>query len=209
MNSKVEAGDLVKIEYSGKTVDGKEFDYAREKPVLVFAGKGQVIKGLDEALVGTEQGIQKKVLIEKEKAFGERNPDLVRLIPLQRFREQGITPAPGMPLELDGARARVQSVSGGRVRVDFNHELAGFDVEYEFKVLEVFKKPEEKLEALAEDAGMKSVSFKDGVARVFVEAGARKDAEFIAKKLRFIGAALEFVPEVKKVVFEEEYAKQP
>jgi hypothetical protein len=44
--------------------------------------------------------------------------------------------------------------------------------------------------------------------RVAVPAKARKDADFIARKLRFVSSALQFVPEAKRVVFEEEYALQ-
>ncbi len=210
----VNTGDFVKLDYSGKTSDGREFDSTRGgKPVLVVAGKNQLVKGLDAAVVGAEKGVRKSVDVPRDAGFGERNPNLVRLIPLQKFIEQGVTPVAGMTLDIDGVLARVQSVSGGRVRVDFNHELAGIDLHYDFTVMEVFKKPEEKLAALFEDAlgafGVKAenVSFKEGVARVTVDAKTVKNADFVARKLRAIAFALEFVPELKKVVFEEEYAR--
>jgi len=210
----VNAGDFVKLDYSGKTSDGKEFDSTRgRKPVLVVAGKNQLVKGLDAAIIGAEKGVKKSVDVPRDKAFGERNPELVRLIPTQKFAEQGIKPVPGMAFEIDGVLARVQSVSGGRVRVDFNHELAGLDLHYDFTVTEIFKKPEEKISALFEDAlgafGVKAedVSFKEGVARVNAGEKVVKNSDFIARKLRAIAFALEFVPELKKIVFEEEYAR--
>ncbi len=208
------AGDFVKLDYSGKTSDGKEFDSTRgDKPALVVAGKNQLVKGLDAAVVGAEKGVKKSVDVPRDKAFGERNPALVRLIPMQKFTEQRVTPVAGMTLEIDGALARIQSVSGGRVRVDFNHDLAGIDLHYDFTVTEILKKPEEKVSALFEDAltefGVKAenVSFKEGVARVNAGVKAIKNADFITRKLRAIAFALEFVPELKKVAFEEEYAR--
>ncbi len=209
----VAAGDLVELEFAGKA-DGKVFESSQAgKPVLVAAGKGQVVRGLDEALVGARAGEKRVARIPKEKAFGERNPELVRLVSLQKFAEQGIKPQPGLVLEIDGARARVQSASGGRVRVDFNHDLAGLDVEYDFEVKRVFRAAPEKIEALAEDL-LKPFEAKavfdaaGGAVRISVPVKARKDADFIMRKLRFIAQALQFVPEAKKVVFEEEYALQ-
>ncbi|MGB9577493.1 MAG: FKBP-type peptidyl-prolyl cis-trans isomerase, partial [Candidatus Norongarragalinales archaeon] len=180
---------------------------AKYGPVLVVAGKNLLLKGLDEALEGAREGEEKQVVVPKEKAFGERKADLVRLIPLARFREQGIEPAPGMPFELDGARARVQSVTGGRVRVDFNHELAGQDLSYSLKVVKCFKTPQEKIVALAKETmGVKDASVKDGVATVKVGVDLKKDSEFLAGKLRFIDYALRFVDGVNQVVFNEAYA---
>ncbi|MFH0973255.1 MAG: peptidylprolyl isomerase [Candidatus Micrarchaeota archaeon] len=208
----VETGDFVSLEFTGKT-GGNPFESSGAKPVLIAAGKAQVVRGLDEALVGARVGEKRSIAIPKEKAFGDRNPELVRLVPLQKFKEQGISPAPGLVIDIDGARARVQSVGGGRVRVDFNHDLAGIDVEYDFEVKRVFRSPKDKLDALTDDLlaqfEAKTVLDAAGVARVSVPAKARKDSEFIMRKLRFISNVLQFAaPEVKKVVFEEEYALQ-
>ncbi|MEM0475791.1 MAG: peptidylprolyl isomerase [Candidatus Norongarragalinales archaeon] len=206
----VAQGDLVALEFTGKTADGKVFEStATGKPVIVAAGKGQVVRGLDEALVGARIGEKHSVKIPKEKAFGARNPELVRLVSLQKFKEQGIEPFPGLAVEIDGARCRVQSVSGGRVRVDFNHDLAGVDVEYAFEVKKIFRDAKEKITALADEllAPFEARTELSGeTVRVTVPAKARKDADFIARKLRFISSAFQFVPEVKRVVFEEEYA---
>ncbi len=209
----VSEGDFVELEFTGK-VDGKAFESTpAEKPVLVAAGKAQVLKGLDEALIGSRAGEKKSVKIPTANAFGERNAELVRLVSMQKFAEQGIKPQPGLVLEIDGARCRVQSVSGGRVRVDFNHDLAGFDVEYDFEVKSVFRGANEKIAALEKDllAAFEAKAVFDAgaaTARVTVPAKAKKDAEFIMRKLRFIAQALQFVPECKRVVFEEEYALQ-
>lgn len=221
---KVNSGDFVKMEFTGRDSAGNLFDTtsaeeARKSgafdakgkygPVLVIVGKNVLLKGLDEAVLGSEEGVAKDIVIPKEKAFGERKPEMVRLIPISKFRDQGIDPVAGMPLELDGMRARVQSVSGGRVRVDFNHELAGQELKYSFKIVKVYSKPEEKLVALGEDAlGVKEVSLANGVASVKIGTAAAKGQEFLAGKLRFLDFALRFVDGVKEVVFEEHYALQ-
>lgn len=220
----VEEGDFVRLDYSGKTSAGKVFDTTSDnearreniyrenvkyRPVLAAAGKGQMVKGLDEAVLKAVKGKKETVTILPEKGFGKRNPELVRLVPLTRFQEQGVTPAPGMPVELDGVPARVQSVSGGRVRVDFNHELAGQTLEYEFKVLEVFKKPEEKVAALTQDLLPEcGTELKQGV--VTVKAGEKVNkgtADYVVRKNRFVVQLLQFVPEVKRVEAREEWVR--
>ena len=55
---------------------------------------------------------------------------------------------PGLVVELNGRQARIQSVSGGRVRIDFNHPLAGKDLDYELKIEREILQPKEQIEAL-------------------------------------------------------------
>ncbi|MEW5955264.1 MAG: peptidylprolyl isomerase, partial [Candidatus Micrarchaeota archaeon] len=148
--TKASAGDFVRLEFTGKDASGKVFETTREQdakagglfdprakysPALVVVGRGHLLPGLDEALAGAEEGTEQNIVIPKEKAFGNRDPNLVRLVPLSQFKQANVEPLPGAVVELDGRRARVQSADGGRVRVDFNHELAGQDLSYSFKVV--------------------------------------------------------------------------
>jgi len=55
---------------------------------------------------------------------------------------------PGMILTLDGAIARVKSVTSGRVVIDYNHPLAGEQVIYSIKVHEVITDDKKKIEAI-------------------------------------------------------------
>jgi FKBP-type peptidyl-prolyl cis-trans isomerase 2 len=161
-------------------------------------------------LLKAQAGKQQTVKIAPEHAFGNRNPELVRIIPESVFKEQKIQPVAGLIVNLDGRLARIQSASGGRVRVDFNHELAGQDVEYSFKIVEELTEPHKILVALATDTmGLpaETVSFKDGVCTVKVGPKTAKTAEFVVRKMRFIQMALQYIPELKKIDFTEEYEK--
>jgi len=216
-------GDFAKIEYTGRAA-GRVFDTtdaekakkadifnprAKYGAVLVPVGKGVAVKGLDEALLAAKKGDSDTVKLPPEKAFGPRNGQLVKLLPMTSFRQQKVEPKPGMVLDFDGKAGRVQSVSGGRVMVDFNHELAGRDVEYEFRVAEVFEKPEDKVPALAEDLmpGTKA-SFSAGTVTANAGEALKKDTDFILSKMRFVSQLFAYVPEVKRVSFTEEYAKE-
>ena len=215
-------GDFAKIDYVGRVKGGKVFDATSEETakkegvynergkygsVLVPVGKGVVLKGLDEELLKANKGDEKKVSFGPDKAFGRRNPELVKLVPMKPFKEQGIQPVPGMPIQLDGMQARVQSVSGGRVRVDFNHPLADKELVYDYEVVAEYSKPEEKFAALASDLLPDcKASYNEGVGTLEVPLKVDKSSrDYLVMKTRFYVQAFAFIPETKKLEFREEW----
>ncbi|OYT26564.1 MAG: peptidylprolyl isomerase [Candidatus Altiarchaeales archaeon ex4484_96] len=166
---------ILKISYTANVKDGEIYDTtdekkAREKgiynekriysPLTVILGENQVIEGLDKALEDMKKGEEKKVTISPEKAYGVRDSNLVRLVSLGEFKKKNITPIPGMPVELDGQHARIQTVSGGRVRVDFNHELAGKTVVFDVKVEDEAKTKKKKIDYIIERSFNSTEDFK-------------------------------------------------
>jgi FKBP-type peptidyl-prolyl cis-trans isomerase 2 len=93
-------------------------------------------------------GDRKIVELPADKAFGERNPEFVRLIPLSIFKENGVDPIPGRYVTINNVSGRVVSVDGGRVKIDFNHPLAGKKVEYELEIKGEIKDTDEKVRAI-------------------------------------------------------------
>jgi len=130
-----EEAKKIKIELSGK-------------PLIVSVGAGMVVPGFDEALEDKEVGKKYSIKISAERAFGKRQPDLVRMIPLKVFAQQKIYPQAGMTFALDNNLVKIISVSGGRVMVDFNNPLAGKEVEYEFIINRIISDIREKANAL-------------------------------------------------------------
>lgn len=67
-------GDTVKVHYTGRLLTGKKFDSSLDagQPFEFTLGKGAVIKGWDEGVVGMKPGGQRKLTIPAEKAYGER-----------------------------------------------------------------------------------------------------------------------------------------
>ena len=157
--------DFIKINYTGRVKDGRVFDTTLEetakkegidrkdrvyKPLSIAVGEGQVIPGLDEALAGMKVGEKKSVTVEPDKGYGQKSASMIKLVPVKVFRQEGMNPMPGMPVEIDGRHGRVQTVSGGRVRVDFNHELAGKTLVFDLEVVEKAKSDEDKVKCLIE-----------------------------------------------------------
>jgi len=160
----VEEGDFLRLEYTGKVQEtGEVFDTTDEKvaeeegiksenkiygAIPIIVGAGHVLKGIEEALIGMKEGDEKTVEIPPEEGFGQRDPNLIQLIPMSEFRKQGIKPQVGMGITLENTTGVIRSVSGGRVRVDFNHELAGKNLQYNVKVEKIIADDEEKIRSM-------------------------------------------------------------
>jgi len=61
-------------------------------PVPVIVGEGNVIRGVDEKLEGAEVGKKITFDVPPEKAFGKRDPRLIKIYSMAEFKKQGITP---------------------------------------------------------------------------------------------------------------------
>ena len=67
---------------------------------------------------------------------------------MREFKKQGFKPVPGMRITSEGQNGKVLTVSGGRVKVDFNHELAGKHLTYNVKVEEIVADDDEKVKSM-------------------------------------------------------------
>ncbi len=166
----VEDGDVVEIHYVGRiSTTGEIFDLTSEEiaeeeghdvdgmdlgPMNVLIGAGHVLPGLEEALRDMDEGDRKEISIASEDAFGERSSDHVQTISRNEFKDHDVTPRRGLVVEIDGRRGKIISTSSGRVRVDFNHPLAGKDLDYELEILDVLDDPEERVDAVMAFYGM-------------------------------------------------------
>src|SRR5690606_27559188 len=92
----VKAGNRVSVHYHGKLNNGNTFDSSEGRDPLQFeVGKGHVIKGFDDALLGMKVGDKKTVNIPVDQAYGERREDMIMSYPKKDF-PQDMNPEPGM-----------------------------------------------------------------------------------------------------------------
>ena len=205
------------VENTGKVFETTHAQVAKESnmynlnakyaPVTVIVGEKMLIKGLESLLETAKVGEEIERVFPSEQAFGERDQKKIILTPLADFHKNKIQPVAGMVIEADGVNARVQSVSGGRVRLDFNHELAGKALKYKVKVEKEFTKPEEKAKALLdrdlpfEGLDKKLELGKDSLKLVLdARMKANKYAALLAKK--FEEDVKKYAPEYKTVSVE-------
>lgn len=154
-------GDFVEIGYVGKIKEsGEIFDLTDEKlakekkifnpktkygPITIILGASHILKGLEKEIQKLKIGEKKKIVLEAKDAFGERDAKLFKIFPVSFFKKQKVNPVPGQMVDMGRIKGRVLSVSGGRVRVDFNHPLAGKSLEYEVRVNKIIKDTKEKI----------------------------------------------------------------
>ncbi len=230
----VKKGDFIRLDFTGRVKEtGEVFDttiedVAKESglkikktfgPVPVIVGGGHLIKGLDEAVLGMEEGEEKHVELEPEDAFGKRDPKLIQLIPMIEFKRQGIKPRVGMSITMEGHEGRIQSIDGGRVRVDFNHELAGKTLEYDLKVKEIIKDDKEKVKSMIQlyypldkiNLDKIQVEIEDGAAKIYMDELSRFDnrpyMDVTLSKFRIARDIWENM-DIKKVEFVDVFTKK-
>lgn len=162
----VDNGDFVRVNFTGKVKETDEvFDttydeIAQEagifeenktyKAIPIVVGGNHLLPAIEEAIIGLEEGETKHVEVDSDNAFGPRDPKMIQLVPMKEFKRQGMTPVPGMRIQSEGATGKILTVNGGRVKVDFNHELAGKDLIYDVEVDEIIEDEADKIKSMIE-----------------------------------------------------------
>jgi len=157
-------GDFITIEYTARVKEtGEVFDTTSTEtakkehlhkegeiyePKLVVVGEGWVLKALDDSLTTMEIAKTSTVEIPQDKAFGPRDPEKVKRVPLRNLIEKGITPSLGARIDYGGKAATIRALGAGRVLLDFNPPLAGKTLVYDVTVTKKLEVNEEKLRAL-------------------------------------------------------------
>ncbi|MFC6720025.1 FKBP-type peptidyl-prolyl cis-trans isomerase [Halobacteriaceae archaeon SHR40] len=155
-------GDFVKIDYTARTVeDDRLVDTTDEEvaeaedvdteeqdfgPRTIVLGEGHIFPSVEDDITGKEVGDSGTVTVPAAEAFGEFDEDQVRTISKDKIPEDDRYP--GGQVRIDGDEGFIETIIGGRARVDFNHPLAGDDVEYEYEIVEEVTDREEKASGL-------------------------------------------------------------
>jgi peptidylprolyl isomerase len=143
-------GDKVKVHYTGRLDDGEVFDSSEcedegcgceSGPLEFTIGEGNVIPGFEAAVIGMSIGESKEVKIPVDEAYGPHMEELVGVVELSRLPE-GVVPEIGGQLEVtreDGESfpVLITSVTETEVTLDANHPLAGRDLTFEIRLLEI------------------------------------------------------------------------
>tara|TARA_R110002126_G_scaffold35518_1_gene109160 strand:+ start:979 stop:1506 length:528 start_codon:yes stop_codon:yes gene_type:complete len=136
-------GKTVSFNYVGTLDDGTQFDssYERGEPMTGLIGASQLISGFETALMGMKTGEKKSIMIESKDAYGERNPEAVQQVPLTSFPED-FEAVKGKIVQGKGENeqtftATVTEVEENRVTLDFNHPLAGKNLNFDIEIVSV------------------------------------------------------------------------
>lgn len=139
--AQAQAGDTVRVHYTGRLTDGTVFDSSQGRDPLEFTlGEGQVIPGFDEAVSGMAPGDERTITIPADQAYGPRRDDLVFPVPREQFPAE-LEPEVGQQLQMSQgnqvAIVTVREVSPEAVTLDANHPLAGSDLTFDLELVEI------------------------------------------------------------------------
>jgi len=134
--------DTVKVHYTGMLKDGTVFDSSIEREPLEFTiGEGMVIPGFEKGIVGMDVGETKDIFVSPEEAYGEYRQDMIISVERKHIPPH-INPEPGMVLQLHDPHGgvtfvRVLDMDEHIVRLDANHPLAGKELLFKVKLVEI------------------------------------------------------------------------
>ena len=135
-------GDLVKVHYTGKLINGEQFDSSAGREPLEFTvGADQMIKGFDAAIQGMSVGDKKTINIIAEDAYGPRSEDAIIEFPKENVPPEMILEA-GMPLTLTNQQGQpvqviVLEIKEDIIVMDANHALAGEELIFDIELVEI------------------------------------------------------------------------
>ncbi|WP_135854651.1 FKBP-type peptidyl-prolyl cis-trans isomerase [Halorussus salinus] len=148
-NEGLQRGDFIRLDYTARTVDDGDIvdttdpEVAEEEglddeerdfePRTIVLGEGHIFESVEEDLVGKDIGHSGSTTIPAAEAFGEGDPDEIKTVSADKIPED--ERYPGAHVNVDGEHGHVETIIGGRARVDFNHPLAGEDIEYDYEIV--------------------------------------------------------------------------
>ena len=138
----VKYGDTVRIHYTGRLSDDRVFATTMNNDALQFTiGRGQVIPGLENAVMGMSPGKTRTVKTPAGNAFGPHRKEMTQTINRDQFPKH-LIPVVGQKLQDHQEDGRiidvtVSEVSQSTVTLDANHPLAGKDLIFDIQLLEI------------------------------------------------------------------------
>ena len=148
---KIDKTSFVTIDY---LIRMGERDYyppnGQPEEISFCMGWGVMPPGLEEALMGLEENTQQKVLLSAADAYGETDQELIMEVPRSDFAPE-VELKPGQVFETEDEEGHqlyfvVKEVRSETVLIDFNHPLAGKDLEVSFTVRQVREATPEDLQ---------------------------------------------------------------
>ena len=137
MQNEIVKNSIVTLQYTVRDPEGAVIDDGQHPLVYLHGGYDGIFPLVEEALHGKEVGDTVDVVLSPDDAFGEQDPELVRI------EDVGVFPVEveaGMMFEADDPETgdvlvyRVTDVADGKAVVDGNHPLAGMKIRFKATV---------------------------------------------------------------------------
>ncbi len=224
----MEKGEIIQLEFEGwisgteELFDTTDEDLAREHeihdeertygPVYTVVGVGRLVKGLDDHILQADLEKEYEVEIPPEEGYGERDPKNVETHSMREMTRLKVEPEIGKEVVIRNRQGWISGIFAGRVRIDFNHKLAGKTLRYHYKISGRAETPEEKARAIiAMDYGREDefeIELEDeGEVTLTLPDVCKYDPNWTLSKLRLVNDLREHAA-MSTVVMREVYVKK-
>lgn len=135
-------GTKVTLHFSLRLKDGEMIDSNFERdPATFVVGDGNLLPGFEKAMFGLLEGDRKTLVITPEQGFGQHNPQNMQEFARSEFPAD-IELKKGLVLSFSDAQKTelpgvVSEFDENTVVIDFNHPLAGRDIEFSVAILKI------------------------------------------------------------------------
>ena len=145
----IESNSVVTLHYTLKDNDGAVIDQSEDGSFLYLHGAMNIIPGLENALAGKKAGDEFSVTVAPEEGYGKKDPEHIQEVPKEMFEGNDEIQV-GVQFHAQGPDGQavvvtVVEVKDDVVVIDGNHALAGVDLNFEVKIVEVRAASEEEI----------------------------------------------------------------
>jgi FKBP-type peptidyl-prolyl cis-trans isomerase SlyD len=152
MSVRIENDRVVTLAYRLTDADGRLIEERTpDQPFIYLHGRGAVVGPVERALVGKTPGFRAEITVTPREGYGSYDPSLVVDVPRASF-PAGAQLSVDMRFNTKGPdeksiTVRVVAIEDDFVTLDGNHPLAGLELLFELRVLEVREATETEIEA--------------------------------------------------------------
>jgi FKBP-type peptidyl-prolyl cis-trans isomerase SlyD len=146
---KIAKDSVVRFHYTVSEVGQESLESSKDRePLAILYGHGNIIPGLETAMLDREAGENFGVDVAAADAYGEKRDGLSQRVPKKHFGAQKLEPGMQVVLQTNfGPRAvTIQKVGMSVVDVDLNHPMAGKDLHFDVEIVDVREASAEELE---------------------------------------------------------------
>ncbi len=140
--SRAKAGDVVRIHFTGTLKNGDVFASTKDNEPLEFRiGGGSTFLKFEEDIIGMKAGDTKKITVEPDDGFGQRDDNLVFKVDKEGVPQQFMLEV-GKTLQVKQENGKVvdmlvTEVDDATITLDANYPLAGKTLTFDVKLLEI------------------------------------------------------------------------
>ena len=146
---KIAKDSVVRFHYTVSEQGQEPIESSKDRePLAILIGHGNIIPGLETAMIDHEANDSFGVAVAAADAYGERRDGLTQRVPKKHFGEQKLIPGQQVILQTNfGPRAvTIEKIGLSVVDVDLNHPMAGKDLHFDIEIVDVREASAEELE---------------------------------------------------------------